>query len=166
MNLPQRRRPPDDPNESGAALVEFAVVFPIVMALLFGLISLFYLGFQNSALHNGASAGSRAASIQTSLMTPNGGQYCESSQPASIEQTVAHAAALLPVNPAPLCATTSNATQLTQTPAVANKVNITVTCGNNCSAPTSVSVSLTYNAKGIAFTDSMQATSQMTTLSP
>lgn len=49
-------------------------------------------------------------------------------------------------------------------------MNITVTCGGNCSAPLSVSVSLTYTAHGISFpmgfSYSMSATSQVPTLIP
>ena len=60
------------------------------------------------------SAGQQAASIETSLATPTGGKYCESGQPAPIEQTVAKAAVDLPINTATLCASTQTATQLTQ----------------------------------------------------
>jgi len=160
------RRRHDEPNESGQALVEFALVVPIALALMFGIIAICFLGFQNSSLHNGASAGAREASIQTSLVTQTGGQYCESGQPASIEQAVSQAAVELPVNPAPLCAATQNATQLTQTPNVADKVNITVTCVGGCATPTSVKVSLSYNAHGISFTDPMTAASQTPVMGP
>lgn len=74
------------------ALVEFVLVVPIALALIFGIIAACYLFFQNSALHDGASAGARAASIETALVNPNGGQLCESGQPTPIEQTVARAA--------------------------------------------------------------------------
>jgi Flp pilus assembly protein TadG len=166
MNMSRSRRRHDEPNESGQALVEFALVVPIALVLLFGIIAICFLGFQNSSLHNGASAGSREASIETSLLTPSGGQYCESGQPASIEQAVSRAAALLPVNMAPLCAASQSATQLTQTPNVANKVNITVTCVGGCATPSSVDVSASYNAQGISFTDPMTAASQTPVLGP
>ena len=157
-------------SESGSALIEFVLVVPIALAVLFGLIGACYLFFQNSALHNGASAGARAASIETSLATPTGGKYCESGQPAPIEQTVAKAAIDLPINTATLCASTQTATQLTQSPTVAGKVNITVTCGGNCSAPLSASVTLTYTAAGftapMGLSYSMSATSQVPELNP
>ena len=167
MIMLHTRRPQDEPNdESGQALVEFALVIPIALVLLFGIIAICFLGFQNSSLHNGASAGSREASIETSLVTQTGGQYCESDQPTSIEQAVSRAAVLLPVNMAPLCANSQNATQLTQTPNVANKVNITVTCVGGCATPTGVEVSVSYDAQGISFTDPMTATSQTPELGP
>jgi len=166
MNMSLAHRPHDEPDESGQALVEFALVVPIALVLLFGIIAICFLGFQNSSLHNAASAGAREASIQTSLLTPTGGQYCESGQPASIEQEVSRTAVGLPVNMAPLCASSPNATQLTQTPNVANKVNVTVTCVGGCATPSSVEVSVSYNAQGISFTDPMTATSQTPVLGP
>jgi len=141
------------------------MVAPVIFLLLFGLISASYLFYQNSALHDGASAGARTASIESSL-TSNGG--CESGQPLSIEKSVAQAAPLLTVNPAALCS--NGATQLTQTPNVAGDVNITVTCGTSCAAPTSVSVALVYASKGIVsplnLTYTMQASSQVPMLTP
>lgn len=161
-----RHRPHDEPDEAGQAMVEFALVVPLVFALLFGVITICFLGFQNSSLHNAASAGSREASIETSLLTPTGGEYCESDQPEAIEQAVVHSAVGLPVNTAPLCATSSTATQLTQTPNVADQVNITVNCVDNCATPTAVSVTVSYNAQGITFTDPMTASSQTPVMGP
>jgi Flp pilus assembly protein TadG len=157
--------------ETGATLVEFALVAPLVFFLIFGMIGGSYLAFQNASLHDGATAGARIASIETSLVTqvaPN--MYCESGLPASIETTVSGAAPLVKVNPAPLCATSATPTQLTQSPAVADDVNITVICGGTCDAPTSTTVSLAFKAKGIVapfgLTYNMTATSQDPTLSP
>ena len=159
--------------ETGATLVEFALVAPLVFLLIFGLIGGSYLAFQNAALHDGATAGARMASIETSLVTqvaPN--MYCESGLPTSIEKAVSGAAPLVKVNPAPLCATSSTPTQLTQTPTVDGDVNITVTCAvTTCDdAPTSTTVSLAYKAKGIVapfgLTYNMTATSQDPTVSP
>jgi hypothetical protein len=160
------RRPHDEPDQSGQAMVEFALVAPIVFAMLFGVISICFLGFQNSSLHNAASAGSREASIETSLVTPTGGEYCESGDPETIEQAVVHAAVGLPVNTAPLCAASSTATELTQTPNVADEVNIAVTCVDNCATPTDVNVTVSYDAQGIAFRDPMTASSQTPVAGP
>jgi Flp pilus assembly protein TadG len=157
--------------ETGATLVEFALVAPLVFLLIFGLIGGSYLAFQNASLHDGATAGARMASIETSLVTqvaPN--MYCESGLPTSIEKTVSGAAPLVKVNPAPLCATSSTPTQLTQSPTVDGDVNITVICAVTCDAPTSTTVSLAYKAKGIVapfgLTYNMTATSQDPTRSP
>ena len=170
MKRPLRRRP-----ESGATLVEFALVFPIAMLLICGIIAGCYLAYQNSALHDGATAGARMASIETNLATlqntgPNIGSYCESDAPVAIEKTVAQAVPLLTVNPAQLCAPSATATQMTQSPQVNGDINITVVCGGTCAAPTSTAVDLSYGASGIVapmgLTYHMSASSQVPVLSP
>jgi len=144
-------------DDTGATLVEFALVAPLVFLLIFGLIGGCYLAFQNASLHDGATAGGRMASIETALLTQNdpatedpwpNNMLCESDKPMSIEAAVADAAPLVHVNMAPLCASNSNATELTQT-AVPGDVNITVKCGGTCAAPTSTTLLLNYSAKGI-----------------
>jgi hypothetical protein len=166
-------------SETGATLVEFALVAPLVFLLIFALIAGSYLAFQSSSLHDGATAGARMASIESALVTqddpatglpwPNG-LYCESGVPVPIEKSVSQAAPLVPVNPAPLCATSASATSLTQTAAVAGDANITVTCGGSCAAPTSTTVSLAFDAKGLlapfGLTYAMAATSQDPVRSP
>jgi Flp pilus assembly protein TadG len=145
-------------DDTGATLVEFALVAPLVFLLIFALIGGCYLAFQNAGLHDGATAGGRMASIETNLLTetdPTTGQpwpdnrYCESGKPQSIESAVADAAPLVHVNMAPLCASNGLADTLTQTPNINGEVNITVTCAGGCATPISTSVSLDYNAKGI-----------------
>jgi Flp pilus assembly protein TadG len=162
-----RRRGRHD--ETGATLVEFALVAPLVFLLIFGIIAGCFLAYQNSAMHDGATAGARMASIETSLVTAQNGVFCESGTPVSIEKTVSSASPLLTVNPAPLCAQTMTATQLTQ-PAVSGDVNITVTCGGSCAAPTTVAVSLALRTKGlvapIGLTYNLTASSQVPVLSP
>jgi Flp pilus assembly protein TadG len=159
-------------------LVEFALVAPIVFMLLFGLIAGCFLAYQNSALHDGATAGARMASIESSLVTqdttsgsPNYGQYCESGSPTPIEKAVAQASPLLSVNPSSLCSVDPNAGMLSQTD-VNGDVNIKVTCigSGGCANPTAVTVSLTYSTKGlvapIGLTYHMSASSQVPVLSP
>jgi Flp pilus assembly protein TadG len=167
--------------EDGATLVEFALVAPIAFMLILGIVAGCYLAYQNSALHDGATAGARTASIESSLVAssptnalwPAGattGMHCESGVPTPIEKTVADNAPLLKVNPAPLCSTSSNPTQLTQAPAVNGDVNITVVCGGSCAAPTSTSVELAFTTHGLVqplgITFNMSATSQDPVLSP
>ncbi len=145
-------------------MLEFALASTVGFMLLFGILSGGYLVYQNSALHDGATAGARMASIETSLVTPTSGQYCESGLPTPVEKAVAQAAPQLTVNPAPLCASSATATQLTQSPSVPGDVNITLTCGGTCGAPTSVAVALAFATKGIAppfsFAYNMSASSQ------
>jgi len=163
--------------EAGATLVEFALVAPLVFIMLFGLIGGCFLAYQNSALHDGATAGARMASIETSLVSVTNGQFCESGSPTSIESAVAQASPLLTVNPAPLCdqtgAPSANAvTTLTQGAPVDGDVNIVVTCSPDCSAAdlSSVEVSLTLGTKGlvapIGLTYHLSASSQVPVLSP
>jgi hypothetical protein len=158
--------------ETGATLVEFALVAPVVFMLIFGIISGCFLAYQNSALHDGATAGARMASIESQLvaLNPTNGLYCESGSPVSIEKAVAQATPLLKVNPAPLCATSAGASQLTQGPDVPGDVNITVTCGGGCASPTSTLVALAFSTKGlvapIGLTYHLTATSQDPVLSP
>jgi hypothetical protein len=166
---PRARRRARRGDETGATLVEFALVAPLLFLLIFGIIAGCFLAYQNSAMHDGATAGARMASIETSLVTAQNGVFCESGTPVSIEKAVSGASPLLPVNPAPLCAQTSGATQLTQ-PAVNGDVNIVVTCGGSCSAPTTVEVSLALRTKGlvapIGLTYNLAASSQVPVLSP
>jgi len=149
-------------------MIEMAFILPLAVLFLYGILSAGYLLYQNAAVHDGATAGARAASVETSLaVAANSGGPCgpnvgESGTPLSIEQAVAKAAPSLSVNSNPLCF--SDATHLTQSPQVANAVNITVTCTPACAAPVStVGVSLVYATHGITqpfnFTYTMHATS-------
>jgi Flp pilus assembly protein TadG len=153
MTTSKGRVPRHSRDESGATLVEFALVAPVVFLLLFGIIGGCFLAYQNSALHNGVTAGSRMASIETSLETPGADGYCESGMPASIEQTVAQSSPLLKVNLTPLCdyadPTNSDPTTLTQGPPVNGEVNLTVTCVPSCASPTTVTVSAALRTKGL-----------------
>jgi Flp pilus assembly protein TadG len=150
-------------SESGATLVEFALVAPVVFLMIFGLIAGCFLAYQNSALHDGASAGARMASIESPLLDPSTG--CESGSPHTIATAVAQAAPLLNVNQGLLCANSTD-TELTQLQ-VNGEVNITVVCGGSCTAsannPSTLQVKLTYRTKGlvapIGLTYSLSATS-------
>jgi Flp pilus assembly protein TadG len=171
MTMPRRRRA----SQSGQAIVEFALVAPVVFLFLFGLISGCFLFFQNSSLHDGASAGARMASVENSLLLqqtsgPYNGEYCESDQPVSIEQAVAQAAPGLNVNMGRLCSTNPLASQLTQSINPASEIDITVTCGGTCANPSSTTVSLVVDAQGLVlplpFTYVMKATSEVAIESP
>jgi Flp pilus assembly protein TadG len=161
----RRRRRLHRRDDTGATLVEFALVAPLLFVLLFGLISGCFLVYQNSALHSGASAGARMASIENPLVNGSG---CESGLPVTIASAVAGAAPLLKVNNAPLCEN-GVTNQLTQT-AVDGEVNITVTCGGTCASPSTVQVALALTTKGlvapIGLNYSMTAKSQVPVVTP
>jgi len=168
---PTRRRRQARRGETGATLVEFAIVFPIAILLILGIIGGCFIAYQNSALHNGATAGARMASIETKLAVQDGAQYCESGSPLPIEKAVAEAAPMLTVNPNPLCSTSAGATTLTQSPAIPGDVNITVSCSPTCAAPTtSTGVALVFASKGIVapfgLTYTMDASSTVPTVTP
>ena len=171
------RQPRRRHSESGQAIIEFALVAPVAFLLVFGLISSSLLFFQNSSLHDGASAGARIASFESSLAalqppaSPYAGQICESDQPVSIEAAVAKAAPGLTVNMTGLCAHGST-TQLTQSTSPSGQVNITVTCigAGGCRAPSATTVSLVVVSKGVSYplplNYTMHATSTDAVLSP
>jgi Flp pilus assembly protein TadG len=142
--LPVRRRP-----ETGATLVEFALVAPVLFMLIFGLMAGSFLVYQSSALHDGATAGARMASIEVnSTATLVNSSLCESGQPGTIETAVSQATPLLTVNTAPLCESGPN--QLTQSN-VNGDVNIIVNCGGpgGCASPDNVQVQLVLATQGL-----------------
>jgi hypothetical protein len=161
--------------ETGATLVEFALVAPVCFLLIFGMIAGCYLAYQNSALHDGATAGARMASIETSLNTQavvgGGTEWCESDKPVPIETAVAQSSPLLAVDPNRLCAGSPGAGVLTQQP-VSGDVSIIVTCvgAGGCAAPDSTQVSLSYTTGGLVapfgLTYNLAATSQDPVQSP
>jgi Flp pilus assembly protein TadG len=162
-----RRRP-----ETGATLVEFALVAPVLFLLLFGLISGCFLVYQDAALHNGATAGARSASIESPL--EDSSSFCEASSPSSIVAAVAHAVPLLTVNPAQLCANPPNAstTTLTQT-TVPGDVNVTVTCYDDSDTPApcsgtvaSVGVTLDFTTQGLVAPFGLNYHLQATSVDP
>jgi Flp pilus assembly protein TadG len=158
--------------ETGATLVEFALVAPVLFLLLFGLISGCFLVYQDAALHNGATAGARSASIELPL--ENSSSFCEARSPSPIVAAVAHATPVLAVNPAQLCANPpdASATTLTQT-TVPGDVNITVNCygaGNApapCSGtPANVGVTLDFTTQGLVAPFGLNYHMQATSVDP
>jgi Flp pilus assembly protein TadG len=109
-------------------MVEFALVFPMVLSLCLGLIGGAWLFWQSASLSDGAKGGVRAASIVNVNTDPgragstpldfypsSGPDPCasggngwgiggESNSPLKIEAVVAHDADQVPVNNLPLCA--------------------------------------------------------------
>jgi Flp pilus assembly protein TadG len=136
--------------QAGQTATEFAMVLPIALMIIFGLISASLLFFQKSSLHDGATAGARMAALETSLVTPTNGKFCESTLPVSIESIVTKAAVLVPVNSAPLCAASAGGTTLTQTPNDPKSINITVVASPSLATPSTVTVNLTFAGQGLA----------------
>ncbi len=57
------RRPARDPDERGATLVEFALIVPLLLLLVFGIIEFGFLFNTNSNVNQAARAGGRTAAI-------------------------------------------------------------------------------------------------------
>jgi Flp pilus assembly protein TadG len=130
-------------------MVEFALVFPIAMVVLLGLLTGSFLFFQNSAVSDAARGGSRWATIETGLSVSGtagcGSKAGESAQPDTIVNQVKKSANILPVNSAPLCA--SSATEMQQTPLDLSKANIVVEALPSLANPVCVTISVTYVTK-------------------
>ncbi len=143
----RRRHAP--PAEAGQSLVEFAIAAPVTLLIIFGLIAGSLLFYNNVALTDGASAGARMATIESPLVQVGGTGFCETGVPETIARAVAAGAPDLAVNRAPLCASSATSTRLTQPPA-SGEVDITVTASPDVSAPTSVTVMLTFTERSLA----------------
>jgi Flp pilus assembly protein TadG len=95
--------------ERGQSTVEFALVFPVFCALMFGLIAGGILFFQATAVSSAAQGGAREALVESALDSTGS---CESGLPTPIEVATQHAANIVPVDSNPLCqeGTTTTAT--------------------------------------------------------
>jgi hypothetical protein len=134
---------------SGQTMVEFTVVAALAVLTLTGIIAGSFLYFQNESVTNGARAGSRYATLESSLYSSSSGTLtCEGGAPDSIVNQVRKAINIVPVNAAPLCAV--SATQLQQYPVDNNKANIVVDALPSLSAPACVTVTVTYKAQPVA----------------
>ncbi|HEY6537486.1 MAG TPA: TadE/TadG family type IV pilus assembly protein [Candidatus Dormibacteraeota bacterium] len=125
----------------GQGLVEFALVAPIFLAVVFGVIAASYLFFQNTAVNSGAQGGAREVLVHTTLVS--GG--CETSTPELIETAVQKAANILPVDTNQLCVSGSDPNELVQTPQ-SGTASITVVGNPSLSSPVSFTVTVTYLA--------------------
>lgn len=72
---PSRLRPQD--LQSGASLVEFAMVLPLLLALLFGLIEMSWAFAQLNDVRYGAREGARAAAVDIGDMAALGQSTCD-----------------------------------------------------------------------------------------
>ena len=129
----------------GQGMVEFALILPLALLLITGVLTGAYLQFQQQAINNAARAASRWASIETSLDSTN----CESRVPDSIVHKVAAAANIVTVNSNALCARGGTSTrELVQagSPSTAGVADIDVLASPDLTAPECVTVKITYVA--------------------
>jgi hypothetical protein len=149
LSADQRPASPARRDQRGQATVEFAVVAIIAILTLTGIIAGSFMYFQNEAVTNGARGGARWATVESNLYSSSSGTLtCEGGSPDSIVNQVKKATNVLPVNTAPLCAISN--TELQQNPIDWSKANIVVDAYPNLSAPTCVTVTVTYKAQPLA----------------
>jgi Flp pilus assembly protein TadG len=134
-------------SDRGQTAVEFALIFPLVLAFVVGIISGSYLYFQNEAMNNASRAASRWATIEGSLNVTS--THCESGSPDSIVGQVQKTANIVPVNPNLLCAKVVSpgvysTTELVQVPYGASQANIVVDASPNLTNPECITVNITY----------------------
>lgn len=131
-------------------MVEFAIILPVALLVILGIIVGSFLFFQSEAVTNGARGGARWATIESNLWAVSGSTHCESGQPDWIANAVQKSANILPVNTAHLCANGASTTELVQTPTDPSKANIVVDATPSLAAPTCVTVSVTYKTTPLA----------------
>jgi Flp pilus assembly protein TadG len=131
-------------------MVEFAIVFPVALLVILGIIVGSFLFFQSEAVTNGARGGSRWATVESSLYVASGGNFCESGNPDTIVNAVKKSANVVPVNTAQLCTVGGSTTELVQTPNDPSKANIVVDATPSLAAPTCVTITVTYVASPLS----------------
>jgi hypothetical protein len=109
--------------EAGQALVEFALVVPVLCVLFLGLVAAAWVLFEYEAVANAAQAGAREAIVETALLGSGG---CESGQPRAIEAAVQSGAMIVPVDANALCQSSTNPAELVQVPSAAGEATVTV----------------------------------------
>jgi hypothetical protein len=133
-------------------MVEFALIFPIALTVLFGAIAGSYLFFQSEAVTNGARGGARWATIKSgSLYTLQsaGGPSCEAVSSDTIVDEVHKAANILALNTGRLCTPAIvggySTTQLRQ-PIDSSKAYIVVDAAPTLAIPQCITVTVVYAA--------------------
>jgi hypothetical protein len=136
-------------------MVEFALIFPIAVIVLFGAITGSYLFFQSEAVNNGARGGSRWATIKSEnspgyLFTNIGaGVSCESNvNSTTVVTEVRKAANIVPLNTGRLCNTGGSTTELRQ-PIDNTKAYIVLDALPSLAAPQCITVSVVYAAPSL-----------------
>lgn len=72
-------------DDTGAAMVEFAIVFPILILLVIGIVNFGYLMGQKNEVNNAARQGARAAVVQNST-----GSTAQAKATTAVNNTVGH----------------------------------------------------------------------------
>ena len=141
-------------------MVELALVLPIFLSLVFGLIDFSWLIFQQQSVNSAARDAAREAAILNPLFENGTSTTCSSTfgepsatqaQPAvPIESAAANGSALVPINTSAICAANAGSTSMTSSATQSGKATVTVTASPSLSAPSTVTVTITYVAHPLA----------------
>ncbi len=104
--------------------MEFALIAPLLLLLLVGLLAGGWLLFQYEALADAARSGVREAIVETSLLDSTG---CASGTPLPIAQAAQAGAPGVAIDQAPLCQSATNPAELVQPSPPAGQATVTVT---------------------------------------
>lgn len=127
----------------GQALLEFALVLPVFLTMVFGISVVGWLIAQRGSVANAAQAAARAAIVAPSWTVPNGSLNCAG---GDIPKAAQQASPIIRINQGQLCDSTSSANTYTQSP-VAGEASIEVVIGGTPSAPKSFAVTVTAQVK-------------------
>lgn len=129
-------------------MVEFALVLPLILLFLMGVIAGSYLFFQSDAVGNGSRGGSRMATLESNLYSGvSPAPICEEGKPDTILNAVKRSANILPLNAGALCATSS--TRLQQTSIDQTKAYVIVDALPSLASPECVTVTVIYKAPSL-----------------
>lgn len=84
----ESRLPRSSTRESGASLVEFALILPLLLSLLFGVIEMAWAFSQMSDVRHGAREGARAAAVDVGTVAAIGQTTCDRMDVISPSQNV------------------------------------------------------------------------------
>jgi Flp pilus assembly protein TadG len=129
-------------------MVEFALVVPVFLTLVLGLMGGAWLFFMNAAVTDAARSAAREASIKNPLVTVVNGEACATPantyNPQTIQGAAQQAANIVPVDPNPLCEV--SAQTLAQTSAGATAA-VQILASPSAQSPTTVTATVIYTAQ-------------------
>ncbi len=141
-------------------MIEFALVFPIFLMLVFGLFNGTWMYFQQESVVNGARSAAREAAILNPLFEAGTASGCSSKygEPSSaqaspatpIETAAQQGSALVTINSSTLCATSGTATSMTSSATQSGTATLTVTASPTLDSANTVTVTVTYVAHPLA----------------
>lgn len=137
-------------------MVELALVLPVFITLIFGIMNFSWLIFQQQSVTSAARDAAREAALLNPLFENGTATGCTSkygepsatqASPATpIEVAAASGSALVPINTSAICATSATDTSMTSSSTQSGTGTVTVTASPSLAAPSTVTVTITYVA--------------------